>query len=297
MRVTVSTVTEAVIDTMRAANPDGILDHALAARVAGEIRPSLERALKARVTSGAELAGMSEFRTALSNHLGSSKSAHIESEARKALQRTLETANRTGSHYASAAASLLRGSAHAVGEASREAGGEARRSGDRAVAALAREAPLTMSGAVNFAKELGINPAYAGFFAGGSADMRNALRDALTRGTAISEDKVKSMHDVGMVIGAIRAGKLSPDDPRIPDSVKKIITDMKAQGIDPKSADQKTIRGYLRANPHALKAAKKRDQADTNANVGHTTEAKKQVVEAGPKRARKAAKLDGTASL
>ena len=43
MRVTVSTVTEAVIDTMRAANPDGIIDHALAARIGGEIRPSLEQ--------------------------------------------------------------------------------------------------------------------------------------------------------------------------------------------------------------------------------------------------------------
>ena len=61
------------------------------------------------------------------------------------------------------------------------------------------------------------------------------------------------MHDVSMVIGAIRAGKLTSDDPRIPDSVKKIITDMKAQGIDPKSADQKAIRGYLRANPNALR--------------------------------------------
>lgn len=188
MRVTVSTVTEAVIDTMRAANPDGIIDHALASRIGGEIRPALDKALKTKVGSGAELAGLSEFRTILSQHLGNPNSAYVEAETRKAIQRTLETANRTGSHFASAAHARS-GVFGSAGDLARDdPSSDGRRGSERVASVISREAPLTVNAAIGFAKELGISPAYAGFFAGGSPEMRDALRNAITNGKAITDD-------------------------------------------------------------------------------------------------------------
>jgi hypothetical protein len=101
--------------------------------------------------------------------------------------------------------------------------------------------------------------------------MRDALRDAITSGKAITDDKVKSMKDVGMVLGAIRAGKLKPDDPRIPDSVKHVIDDMKKKGIDPTKADQKTIQEYLKDNPTKLDEIRKSNAKDIAAKEGQTT--------------------------
>ena len=109
--------------------------------------------------------------------------------------------------------------------------------GERASsAAITRDAPLSVNGAISYARELGINPAHAGFFVGTSADMRDALRSAVRDGASITDDKVKNMRDVAAVIGAIRAGKLKSDDPRLPPSVRSIIEDMKKKGIDPSTA-------------------------------------------------------------
>ncbi|MEA2875532.1 MAG: hypothetical protein QOF14_728 [Hyphomicrobiales bacterium] len=113
-----------------------------------------------------------------------------------------------------------------------------------------------------YAKQLGIDPAYAGFFSGGSPEVRNALRDALRNGTPIGEEKIKSMGDVQTVVGAIRAGKLKPDDPRIPDSVKKVIADMKGKGIDPATSNTKLIRKYFKENPNALKDVRRAADSD-----------------------------------
>jgi hypothetical protein len=68
-----------------------------------------------------------------------------------------------------------------------------------------------------------------------------------------------------MVLGAVRAGKLAPDDPRIPQSVKQVIQDMKNKGIDPTKADTKEIQKYLKDNPKALEAAKKEIRKDSAA--------------------------------
>src|SRR5947199_4872952 len=93
-RITVSTITEAVIDVMRAATPGGVVDQTLAARISGEIAPALQKALTAHVGSGAELSGLSLFRNILNQHLGSPASAYTDSETRKAIQRVLDNANR-----------------------------------------------------------------------------------------------------------------------------------------------------------------------------------------------------------
>ncbi len=135
--------------------------------------------------------------------------------------------------------------------------GEGRKGGSDRAAALASDVPLSVNGAISYAREIGVNPALAGFFVGGSPEMRDALRHAITNGTTITDDKVKSMRDVSMVIGAVRAGKLKPDDPSIPASVRQIMEDMKKQGIDPATADTKKIKKYLDDNPRALDAAKR----------------------------------------
>jgi hypothetical protein len=136
--------------------------------------------------------------------------------------------------------------------------GDTRRSnGDRATAAtLARDVPLNVTGAIGYARELGMNPALAGFFVGASTEMRDALRGAIHNGTHITDDQVKNTGDVSAVIGAIRAGKLKADDPRIPPSVKSIIEDMKKSGVD--TNDSNAVRSYLKKHPDALDAAKKK---------------------------------------
>ena len=48
------------------------------------------------------------------------------------------------------------------------------------------------------------------------------------KAAAITDDKIKGMNDVGMVLGAICAGKLAPDDPRIPYVVKVALRRVRA---------------------------------------------------------------------
>jgi hypothetical protein len=129
--------------------------------------------------------------------------------------------------------------------------------------ALNRELPLSATGAIGFAKELGIRPGEAGFFVGASHEMRDALRDAIQNGKAITDDQVKNPRDVSAVIGAIRAGKLKPDDPRIPPSVRQIIEDMKKKGID--TNDSKAVGKYLKEHPEALNGAKAAVKKDSEA--------------------------------
>jgi hypothetical protein len=277
MHVTVSTIAEAVIDVMRAATPSGVVDQTLAGRISADIAPALEKALTSPVSSGAELSGLGVFRNILSQHLATPASAYVEAETRKAMQRTLDNANRTGSEFSSLVATA--GARLMQGAASEGLGreGASHGAGERvSAAALTRDTPLSVDSAISFAKELGINPSYAGLFAGGSQVMRDALRDAITKGASITDDQVKSMKDVGMVLGAIRAGKLAPDDPRIPDSIKKVIGDMNAKGLDPRTADLKTIRKYLDQNPDALAKAKQQGAADEarNKNLSHEELAK-----------------------
>ena len=145
------------------------------------------------------------------------------------------------------------------------------RSGERlSASAFNRDAPLTATGAVSYAREIGANPALAGFFVGGSPEMRDALRNAINNGAAITDDKVKNMRDVSMVLGAIRAGKLKPDDPRIPLSVREVIDEMKAKGVD--TSDPKAVEKYTKEHPEALAAAKKKIEAKTKENAGLTPE-------------------------
>jgi hypothetical protein len=158
--------------------------------------------------------------------------------------------------------------------AMRDEGGSSRGGERPSNAAITRDAPLTVNGAISYARELGINPAQASFFVGASADMREALKSAIRDGANISDDKVKSMRDVSAVLGAIRAGKLKADDPRVPPSVKKVIEDMKSKGIDPATADPKDVQKYLKENPGKLDEIKKANASDLAAKATLTDQEK-----------------------
>jgi hypothetical protein len=134
--------------------------------------------------------------------------------------------------------------------------------------AYARETPLTVSGAIGFAKELGINPAHAAFFEGGSAEMRNAIRDAIKSDKAIAEDKIKDMHDVSMVVGTIRSGKIKEDDPKIPDSVREVIGQMRKEGVDPVKGDAQAVKKYLDDHPKMLDDVRARNDQSLDAVRG-----------------------------
>ena len=191
---------------------------------------------------------------------------------------TVRHANRTDANFVAALARLgWTGAQHyaSVHGSTSDAGGDggSRGSGERSLsAALSRDVPLSATGAIGFAKELGIGAGNAGYFVGVSPEMRHALRDAIRDGKAITDDQVKNPRDVSAILGAVKSGKLKPDDPRIPDSVKKIIKDMKEKGIDPEKADAKTIQKYLTDHPDALKKVKEQNDKDIDARAGMTSE-------------------------
>ena len=106
--------------------------------------------------------------------------------------------------------------------------------------------------AMHFAHEINVNERYAEFFAGASRDSMSAVRDYIKDGKAITDDKIHDMKDVKLVMGAIRAGKIKPDDPKLPPSIKKIIADMKKDGVDPATADVKDIKKYLKEHPETI---------------------------------------------
>jgi len=211
--------------------------------------------------------------------------ASTDPDAAKAAARAeVDRYNASGAPLSAAAMAAfgLYGRNAAVDGAGGGDGSTSGKSGDRtssASYAYAQATPLSATSASNFAQELGLGPGYTGFFVGASPGMRDALRDAIRNGTPIGEDKVKNMRDVSAVVGAIRAGKLKPDDPRIPDSVKKIIKDMKEKGIDPATADHKVIKKYLDDNPRALEAARKQDALDHKDTNGMSVEQKKAKIE------------------
>ena len=191
----------------------------------------------------------------------------------------LKNANRTDATFASAASRLgidglrqyarMQGSGNAIGD-ERDVGGSAR-SGTSS-AAYTRESPLTMNAAISFAKELGINPIHAAYFEGGSPEMREAIRDAIKSGKVISDEKVKNMHDVSMVVGAIRSGKLKEDDPRVPDTVRKVMKKMRDDGVDP--FDAKAMKTYTHDHPEVLEVVRKANAADIAKDANLSNEQK-----------------------
>lgn len=297
-RVTPTVVSEAVAEVMRVSSPGGTVDMALASKIGGDIRPSLEKALTGRIGSGAELMGLTTFRNILNQHLGSPAAASMDADTRKQMQRTLETANRTGSDFAALVANggmRLAALSGASGESLRDGGSVDGRSGSRSSIDLQRMAhggPYTgttlsgemkswvdpthgitaahVAGVGNYLNTLGINaPQYTGYFVGSSEATRNAIRDYINKGTKITDEHIKNPNDVKAVMGAIKAGKMKRED--APPSVQQIIKRMEREGVsanDPKAVDR-----YFEANPKALedarKDADKRVEAKANLTDGN----------------------------
>src|SRR4051794_35769200 len=106
-RVSVTAVNEAVAELMRGDNPERVVDQSLAATIGGTIRPSIEKMVKGKVGSGAELLGLSGFRAAVTQYLNS-QASQLDAETRKAMLHRLETANRTGSDFSALVAQGVR---------------------------------------------------------------------------------------------------------------------------------------------------------------------------------------------
>ena len=101
---------------------------------------------------------------------------------------------------------------------------------------------------------------YAGFFVGSSETVRYAIRDHVRSGEALTDEHVTSAADARAIMGAIRAGRIRPED--APPSVRRLMEQMKQQGVDPATADPQAIQRYLEANPQALEQARRAAVSD-----------------------------------
>jgi hypothetical protein len=290
-RVSVTAVNEAVAELMRGDNPERVVDQALAATIGGSIRPSIEKMVKGKVGSGAELLGLSGFRTAVSQYLNSPTASQLDAETRKAMLHRLETANRTGSEFSALVAQGVRLAAllGASGETMREvARSEGRRSsadfaqafngGPYSAGTLSGEmrsyvntaqgiTAAHVAGVGNYLSGLGINAQqYTGYFVGSSEAIRTAISDHVKNGTKLTDDQIKNPNDVKAVIGAIKAGKMKKED--APPSVQKVIETMEQKGLD--ATDTKAFDKYFKENPKALEGFKKANEASQAKAAGKT---------------------------
>jgi hypothetical protein len=136
-----------------------------------------------------------------------------------------------------------------------------------------------VTSAMNFAKSIGVNDnAYAGYFVGSSKHTRDAISAHIKDGKKITDDDVEKPEDVAAIVGAVKAGKMKPEE--APPSVRKIIEDMKKDGVDPATAPPKAIHKYLKEHPKALEAAKKEVKAEVKAREGLTEQQKQKQNEA-----------------
>jgi hypothetical protein len=128
-----------------------------------------------------------------------------------------------------------------------------------------------VTSAMNFAKSIGINDNnYANYFAGSSKTTRDAIAAHIKDGKEITDDQVQKSEDVAAIVGAVKAGKMKPEE--APPSVRKVMEDMKKDGVDPATTDAKSVRKYLKEHPKALEQAKKDNGAAVRADAGLTDE-------------------------
>jgi hypothetical protein len=107
-----------------------------------------------------------------------------------------------------------------------------------------------------FARQIGADPAFAKLFSGASAEGLNAIAEFIRNGKPASDDDIHTIKDARAWIGAIRAGKIDPNDPNLPPAIKKIIAGMREAGIDPATGKPEEIKAWFDKNPDALRKAK-----------------------------------------
>lgn len=291
-RVSVTAVNEAVAELMRGNNPERVVDQSLAATIGGTIRSSIEKMVKGKVGSGAELLGLSGFRTAVSQYLNS-QTSQVDAETRKAMLHRLETANRTGSEFSALVAqgvrlaSLLGASGETLREVARSEGrrssadfAQAFNGGPYSANTLSGEmrsyvntaqgiTAAHVAGVGNYLNGLGISAQhYAGYFVGSSEAIRTAISDHVKNGTKLTDEQIKNPNDVKAVIGAIKAGKMKKED--APPSIQNLMEEMEKKGVDPVKGDVNAVDNYFKENPKALEQIKK-GNAKAIATQAHLT--------------------------
>jgi hypothetical protein len=80
---------------------------------------------------------------------------------------------------------------------------------------------------------------------------------------------VKNPRDVSAVIGAIRAGKMKPEN--APPYVRQVMEDMKKKGIDPNTANQKDIQKIFRTIRRRWRRLAVKDAVKSQGGTSRTT--------------------------
>lgn len=107
--------------------------------------------------------------------------------------------------------------------------------------------------------------------------MRAAIGNHIRRGERLTDEHITSERDVRAVIGAIKSGHVKPED--APPSVRQIMDDMRARGIDPAKAEPRQVEQYFRDNPKALEAAKQINRQDDHRAAGESHDQRQVVTE------------------
>ena len=126
----------------------------------------------------------------------------------------------------------------------------------------------------NYLSDLGLHQhdvqRYAGFFVGSSETVRQAIRARIHQGQALTDEHVTSAADARAIMGAIRAGRIKPED--APPSVRRLMERMEREGVDPATADPTRIQQFLDQNPNALEEAKREITVHLTTLAGTTRE-------------------------
>jgi hypothetical protein len=114
-RVSLDAVTNAIADVMADHNRFGIVDRALASRIARDVQTAVAGAVgSGRISSSAQLTSQQAFWGILAQHLATTSSAYMDQEAQRSLLHYIRTqANRTGPDFANFVAQFLRGGGRA----------------------------------------------------------------------------------------------------------------------------------------------------------------------------------------
>jgi hypothetical protein len=111
---------------------------------------------------------------------------------------------------------------------------------------------------------------YAGFFVGSSETVRHAIHARVHHGQALTDEHVTSAADARAIMGAIRAGRIRPED--APPSVRRLMERMEREGVDPTTADPSRIQQFFDHNPNALEEAKREITVHLTGLAGTTRE-------------------------
>jgi len=260
-------IANAVVPVLAAIN-GGPVDPADARMIASMISPGINNPASG-IPPGSNLMLNSDFIRRVAERKGA---GHIDDQdfARKQMFEALKNANVSSSVFAAALGKAGFGSAGLFvrgAQLSEDAKSSGRYSG-------MKDASAADQAGSAFARQIGADPAYARLFAGASPEGLNAIADFIRNGRPGSDDDIHTIKDAQAWIGAIRAGKIDPNDPNLPPAIKKIIAGMRKEGIDPATADPKEIEGYFKKHPDALREAQKAAKADIQARATLTEEEK-----------------------